>query len=46
MDALLPSLYHGIPLLGYRGRFDPEKSFWLMQSTACATPSSFRLRSR
>src|SRR5438445_511559 len=31
MDALLPSLYHGIPLLGYRGRFDPEKSFWLMQ---------------
>jgi acetyl-CoA synthetase len=31
MDALLPSLYHGIPVLGYRGRFDPEKSFWLMQ---------------
>ena len=31
MDALLPSLYHGIPLLGYRGRFDPEKAFWLMQ---------------
>ncbi len=31
MDALLPSLYHGTPLLGYRGRFDPEKSFWLMQ---------------
>jgi acetyl-CoA synthetase len=31
MDALLPSLYHGQPLLGYRGRFDPEKSFWLMQ---------------
>jgi len=24
MDALLPSLYHGIPLLGYRGRFDPK----------------------
>jgi acetyl-CoA synthetase len=31
MDALLPSLYHGIPVLGYRGRFDPEKSFWLLQ---------------
>jgi acetyl-CoA synthetase len=31
MDVLLPSLYHGIPVLGYRGRFDPEKSFWLMQ---------------
>src|SRR5258706_264161 len=31
MDALLPSLYHGTPGLGYRGRFDPEKSFWLMQ---------------
>jgi acetyl-CoA synthetase len=30
MDALLPSLYHGQPLLGYRGRFDPEKAFWLM----------------
>ncbi len=31
MDALLPSLFHGSPLLGYRGRFDPEKAFWLMQ---------------
>jgi len=31
MDALLPSLYYGTPLLGYRGRFDPEKSLWLMQ---------------
>jgi acetyl-CoA synthetase len=31
MDALLPSLVHGVPLLGYRGRFDPEKAFWLMQ---------------
>ena len=31
MDALLPSLYHGTPLLGYRGRFDPEKALWLMQ---------------
>jgi len=31
MDALLPAMYHGYPLLGYRGRFDPEKAFWLMQ---------------
>jgi acetyl-CoA synthetase len=31
MDALLPSLYHGRPLLGYRGRFEPEKALWLMQ---------------
>ncbi|TMG78488.1 MAG: AMP-binding protein [Betaproteobacteria bacterium] len=31
MDALLPSLYHGYPLLGYRGRFDPEKAFSLME---------------
>jgi acetyl-CoA synthetase len=31
MDALLPSLYFGTPILGYRGRFDPEKAFWLMQ---------------
>jgi acetyl-CoA synthetase len=31
MDALLPSLFHGQPLVGYRGRFDPEKAFWLME---------------
>ena len=31
MDALLPTLYYGCPLLGYRGRFEPEKAFWLMQ---------------
>ena len=31
MDALLPSLYHGLPILGYRGRFDPEKAFSLME---------------
>ncbi len=31
MDALLPTLYYGYPLLGYRGRFDPEKALWLMQ---------------
>jgi acetyl-CoA synthetase len=31
MDALLPTLHHGYPILGYRGRFDPEKAFQLMQ---------------
>jgi len=31
MDALLPSLYHGCPVLAYRGRFNPEKAFWLME---------------
>jgi acetyl-CoA synthetase len=31
MDALLPTLYHGYPLLGYRGRFDPERALALMQ---------------
>ncbi|HET7199593.1 MAG TPA: AMP-binding protein [Burkholderiales bacterium] len=31
MDALLPSLYHGVPLLGYRGRFDPDRALWLME---------------
>jgi acetyl-CoA synthetase len=29
-DALMPSLYHGCPILGYRGRFDPEKALDLM----------------
>jgi len=31
MDALLPTLYHGYPILGYRGRFDPEKAFHLIE---------------
>jgi acetyl-CoA synthetase len=30
MDALLPTLYFGRPILGYRGRFDPERAFALM----------------
>ena len=30
-DVLLPTWACGQPLLGYRGRFDPEKAFWLMQ---------------
>ena len=34
MDALLPSLYYGYPILGYRGRFDPEKAFHLIEKYA------------
>ncbi len=30
MDALLPTLYFGQPIVGYRGRFDPEHAFALM----------------
>jgi len=30
MDALLPALYFGQPIVGYRGRFDPERAFALM----------------
>ena len=31
MDALLPTMYYGQPILGYRGRFDPERAFHLMR---------------
>ncbi|MFC7459049.1 acyl-CoA synthetase [Hydrogenophaga defluvii] len=31
MDALLPSLYFGRPIVGYNGRFTPEVAFELMQ---------------
>ncbi len=30
-DALLPSWYFGIPVLGYRGRFDAEKAYYLLE---------------
>jgi acetyl-CoA synthetase len=29
-DALMPTLYHGRPILGFRGRFDPERAFHLL----------------
>jgi acetyl-CoA synthetase len=29
-DALLPSWYFGMPILGYRGRFDAERAFYLL----------------
>ena len=31
MDALLPALYFGMPIVGYRGRFVPETAFRLME---------------
>lgn len=30
-DALLPTWYEGLTILGYRGKFDPEKAFDLLQ---------------
>ena len=33
-DALMPTLYHGQTILGYRGRFDPERAFYLLQKYA------------
>ena len=30
-DALMPTLYHGQVILGFRGRFDPERAFHLME---------------
>ncbi len=31
MDALLPTLYFGCPIVGYRGRFDPERALALIE---------------
>jgi acetyl-CoA synthetase len=31
MDALLPAWAFGIPILGYRGRFDAEKAYYLLE---------------
>ena len=33
-DALLPTWNFGQPILAYRGRFDPEKAFWLIEKYA------------
>jgi acetyl-CoA synthetase len=30
-DALLPSWYFGVPILGYRGRFDAERAYDLLE---------------
>jgi acetyl-CoA synthetase len=31
MDALLPAWSFGVPILGYRGRFDAEKAYYLLE---------------
>jgi acetyl-CoA synthetase len=31
MDALLPTMYFGYPILGFRGRFEAERAFHLME---------------
>jgi acetyl-CoA synthetase len=33
-DALMPTLYHGRAILGYRGRFDSERAFHLLEKYA------------
>jgi acetyl-CoA synthetase len=30
-DALMPTLFHGRTILGYRGRFEPERAFALLE---------------
>ena len=30
-DALLPTWYFGLPILGYRGRFDAERAYYLLE---------------
>jgi acetyl-CoA synthetase len=34
MDALLPSLYFGMPIVAYRGRFAPETAYELLEKYA------------
>jgi len=33
-DALMPTLYHGRTILGFRGRFEPERAFHLLEKYA------------
>jgi acetyl-CoA synthetase len=33
-DALMPTLHHGQAIVGYRGRFDPERAFHLLDKYA------------
>jgi acetyl-CoA synthetase len=32
MDALLPTLYFGYPIVGFRGRFEPDRALRLMET--------------
>ena len=46
-DALLPAWYFGMPILGYRGRFDAEKAYYLVDKygvrTAFLFPTALKL---
>lgn len=46
-DALMPTLYHGRAILGYRGRFEPERAFALMDKyqvrNAFLVPTALKL---
>jgi acetyl-CoA synthetase len=33
-DALMPTMYHGLTIVGYRGRFDAERAFHLLSKHA------------
>jgi len=44
MDALLPTLYFGFPIVGTRGRFSPERAFELMQRYRVTSAFLFRRR--
>ncbi len=50
MDALLPTLYFGFPIVGYKGRFAPDKAFELMQrygvTNAFLFPTALKLMMR
>ncbi len=41
MDALLPTLYFGQIIVGYRGRFEPERAFSLMEKYAVSNTFLF-----
>jgi acetyl-CoA synthetase len=50
MDALLPTLYFGFPVVGFRGRFTPERALDLMRryrvSNAFLFPTALKMMMR
>lgn len=40
-DALLPTWHFGQPILAYRGRFDPERAYWLIERYGIANAFLF-----
>ena len=49
-DALMPTLYHGRAILGFRGRFDAERAFGLLQKyrirNAFLVPTALKMMMR